>query len=277
MIKQALSEFREIASSSRTSAVNGKKRSSVVASDEYAKDGKGVKLREADTNKTLPVLSIEKTAKQDDLQPGDILLMSSMQVPGFLNSMVRAGSTATQGGLNHAAVYVGNGKIVEGRVNRGVRELGLRKGTRGLSYTVVRPNLPRRVRSKAARVAKSQVGKEYSTGDLAVTGALLGLLPDTFRSRLLKSNDDSIDTDTAMQCAALIAGSYQKAGKNITGTSYKYVAPVDLLSKTNSTVVKMRKIRGDRTQGTPFSFTASAQRAKEKLQGFMSKQRLRDV
>ena len=243
-----------------------------MLSDASVKNGKGVRVTTADTNKTKPVTVLEKLAKKSkELEPGDILLMSSMKVPGTINSMIRAGSTATQAGLNHAAVYVGNGKIVEGRINRGITELDLKRGTKNLSYTVVRPNLPRRIRKRAASIAKKQVGKEYSSKDLVQTGALLGLVPDSLRSKLLSPSEETIDDANTMQCAALIAGAYQKAGKNITGTSFKYVAPVDLLSKTDSVIVKMKKAKNDITQGTPFSFTSSAEKAKEKLDKFMSK------
>lgn len=272
MIKSALSEIREMSSSSEEEIVNGKRKAAAISSDAYTKNGKGVKITTADTNKTKPISVLEKLAKQtEELEPGDILLMSSMKIPGTINRIIRAGSTATQAGLNHAAVYVGNGKIVEGRANRGIKELSLTKGTKGLSYTVVRPNLPRRVRNRAASIAKKQVGKEYSSKDLVQTGALLGLVPDSLRTKLLSPDTESIDDANAMQCAALIAGSYQKAGKNITGTSFKYVAPVDLLSKTDSSIVKMKKAKNDLTQGTPFSFTASAEKAKEKLNTYMSK------
>ena len=272
MLKQALSDFRESSSSSMvSSSVNGKKDVATLESKEQKVNGKGLRITIADTNKTKPVVMAEKTGSTE-LEPGDILLMSSMKVPGTINKLVRAGSTATQGGLNHAAIYTGKGNIVEGRINRGVTELSLDRGTKGLSYTVVRPNLPKKVRNNAARVAREQIGKKYNDGDLLRTGALLGLVPDRLRASVVgETNTTSIDKLDSMQCAALIAGAYQKAGKQITNLNYRYVAPVDLLSKTDSTIIKMKKQRGDVTQGTPSTFTASAREAKNKLNAYMSK------
>ena len=269
-IKKALTEIRESSSSESSEVINGKKKSAIVASDSYKKNGKGARVTVADTNKTKPLTILEKIAKKEKLEKGDILLVSS-RVSNPIGGIFTAGSTAAQGGLNHAAMYVGNGNIIEGRIGEGVTKKKLSAGTKGLSYTVVRPNLPRRVRRKAARVAKKQLGKEYSSSDVLYTGAYLGLVPDGLRSKLLKSGKEDIENTVAMQCAALIAGSYAKAGKNITGTDFRYVAPVDLLSKTDSTIIKMKKAKGDTTQGTPFTFTASAEKAKEKIKEFMNK------
>lgn len=270
MISKSLQSFR---SSSRHIDSDGNDRSATMASEEAKKNGKGLKLTVLDTSETNPIIHVEKTAKKSSkLEPGDIILASSIKVPGVMPTAVRRGSTATQGGLNHAAIYVGDNKIVEGRIGRGVKELSLLKGTRKLNYTVVRPNLSKKVRQKAAVIAKRQIGKGYSGGDLVQTGAYLGLLPDSLRERVLSSSPkEDIDDKNSMQCAALVAGSYAKAGKNLTNLDYRYVAPVDLLSKTDSTIIKMKKRKGDPVQGTPFTITASAAKAKKKLKQFMEK------
>lgn len=67
MIKQALSEYHSKSVSSSFSSVNGKNKAAISAEEERRKNGKGVRMRYKDTDRTPAVLSIEKVASDDNL------------------------------------------------------------------------------------------------------------------------------------------------------------------------------------------------------------------
>jgi len=209
---------------------------------------------------------MSKSKTNKPMQPGDILVANSIELPGALNTAVRSASSYAQGGFNHVAMYVGNGDIVESRVNRGTKQLSLKSGMRGLSYTVVRPDESKKVRSRAALEARKQVGKSYSASDMLRSGAYLGILPKSLRHKMMahgKGSPVSLKELDAVQCAALVEGSYRGAGTSVVPGDFRYVTPVDFMNYGK--IIKSKRAKGRREQGYGTILTSAGREARERF------------
>lgn len=167
------------------------------------------------------------------LQAGDVLVVSTQEREntGVADKVFRWGTKAVQGGLTHAAIYVGNDKIVEARIGEGVTVKHIKDALHGKSYVALRPKLAPSTRKDAAEFAKKQVGKPYD--DVGLAMAAVG----TF---LPKPAAELIDTGAsrdreAWVCANLVTAAYAKARLT---TLRGILAPADLRTSPKMTHVK---------------------------------------
>jgi hypothetical protein len=136
-----------------------------------------------------------------DLKPGDIILNTT---EGFVSETIRYFSNAS---YNHAAIYVGNGEVVEA-VGSGVRRIKLTEFL-GENDHIVRSmvlrnnNLTNPQRDAIANFAISKVGKPYD---------LVGVAGGVFR---LKPNNASDYKRTAYYCSQLVTAAYSSAGARL--------------------------------------------------------------
>jgi cell wall-associated NlpC family hydrolase len=139
-----------------------------------------------------------------DLKPGDIILNTT---EGFVSETIRYFSNAS---YNHAAIYVGNGEVVEA-VGSGVRKIKLTEflaeGDHIIRSMVLRDaNLTGSQREAIADFAKKQVGKPYNIATLPF--ALGKRKPD---------NANSFNRDS-YYCSQLVAAAYSSAGARLDAT-----------------------------------------------------------
>ena len=157
------------------------------------------------------------------LRKGDILVMSLQPAkdPSHIDKFFDRGTKAVQGGLTHAAMYVGNGQIVESRIGEGVKLKHVDVALKGKSFVALRPKLAPSTRRRAAKFVKAQVGKPYDQVGLIKTTVGM-FLPESVTKRL----DYSTSKDReAWVCANLITAAYDRARL----TSIKGIlAPADL-------------------------------------------------
>lgn len=167
------------------------------------------------------------------LKPGDVLVVSTQEnkSPGPVDRVFRWGTKAVQGGLTHAAIYVGDNKIVEARIGEGVTTKHIDEALRDKSFVALRPNLAPSTRKNAAEFAKRQVGKDYSNVGLAMA-AVGAFLPES----AAKAIDTNVSKDQeAWVCANLITAAYAKARLT---TLRGILAPADLRTSPKMTHVK---------------------------------------
>jgi uncharacterized protein YycO len=141
-------------------------------------------------------------------QPGDILLSKrSVKKYPFWGRVTKALGAVQGSDIQHAAIYVGDGKVVEGVIGKGIVEEYLYR---------VKATLDER--KAAAEYAKNQLGKGYSYKDFiyAAAPSLVNKKTDTLT---LKDKQDFI-------CSGLVAASYP--GKYFRGRAASTVRPVDL-------------------------------------------------
>jgi hypothetical protein len=167
------------------------------------------------------------------LKAGDVLVVSmqAAENPGSFNKVFRWGTQAVQGGLTHAAIYVGNNKIVEARLGEGVTLKHVDDALQGKSFVALRPQLAPSTRKNAAEFAKKQVGKDYDDVGLAMA-AVGALLPES-AAKLL---DTGAKRDReSWVCANLVTAAYAKARLT---TLRGILAPADLRTSPKMTHVK---------------------------------------
>lgn len=183
-----------------------------------------------------------------DLQPGDIMLLSSVpQSPEaakrsslseriFRKLVFDTASPATQGVFNHAAMYAGEGKVIES-LDNGPVVRSYDRSVRGKSYAVLRPKTSEARRKRAVREMKKMVGTPYNTFDTALGGLSL-LLPESVSkavTSVLPKNSKSYN------CSGAVAEAYRRAGaplKLVNPPSYS--PPVDLANAKNVGFVRKR-------------------------------------
>lgn len=132
-----------------------------------------------------------------DLRKGDILLNTTN---AFLSNRIKE---VTKSNYNHAAIYVGNGKVVEA-IGGGVREITLQKylGDKDIVRVMVlrNGNLSTGQQDAIASFASSKVGARYNIGGLV--GAAVDFKPRNFAS---------FDRGDYF-CSQLVAAAYSSAG-----------------------------------------------------------------
>lgn len=167
-----------------------------------------------------------------ELKPGDIVLMTPkprQEGMGFLPSLASRAFVAVskdlQGDKTHSAIYVGNGEVVEARMESGITKKKLTDALQGIQATVVRPIASAKERSAAARRAL-QMHREGVRYDLAGLGrALVQELGIPTREK--KKLD-------AVTCSTLISNSYTKP---LVDKPKDSVMPADFLRTDKTTVV----------------------------------------
>jgi hypothetical protein len=149
-------------------------------------------------NRADPLFNDHRTyVGLQDLRKGDILLNTTNAA---LSNMIR---DVTNSNYNHAAIYVGNGKVVEA-VGKGVREVTLKEflGDKDIVRVMVlrNGNLSTDQQDAVASFARSKVGARYNVGGLL--GGAVNFKPHNFTSF------DRAD----YFCSQLVAAAYSSAG-----------------------------------------------------------------
>jgi uncharacterized protein YycO len=181
-----------------------------------------------------------------DIQAGDIIVTSPLTATGSQPSLLDRLSKKVQGGFTHALMASGDNHVIDVRPELGgVRKRPLAASLRNLDYVVLRPNAPKLLRNRAARVMTGHVGTPYSMQRAALTAAHL-TLPSSVTRVLEKVVPHDITKDRGVQCAGAVTGSYSKAGLEL-HPGKSLTAPVDLLAHPDLKVVHTR-IRSGQAQ-----------------------------
>jgi hypothetical protein len=149
-------------------------------------------------NRADPLFNDHRTyVGMKDLRKGDILLNTTNA------ALSNAIKDVTKSNYNHAAIYVGNGKVVEA-VGKGVREITLKEflGDKDIVRVMVlrNGNLTANQQDAVASFAKSKVGAKYNVGGLI--GAAVKYKPHNF------AYFDRAD----YFCSQLVAAAFSSAG-----------------------------------------------------------------
>lgn len=163
------------------------------------------------------------------LKPGDILFTAPhrKRSGGFMGKVFKPLSRKIQGtDFGHTAMYVGDGKIVDTRIEREAKAEPLDKLIRKNNVVAVRPKgVTPTERKKAVEYAKSAIGTPYSKRALlrAATpfqGKFKGKGPEKSKS---------------LMCSGLAANAYSK--RKFAPVSRKYIRPSQILSSKQVTPV----------------------------------------
>lgn len=158
------------------------------------------------------------------LKPGDILFSSPdrSKEKGFLVKMFKPLSRFVQKtDYGHAAIYAGNGQIIESRLGDGIMKKHITKMTGSNNVVAVRVNATPEERKAALEYAHSQIGKPYNTGKV-----LRAATP--FRGH--RSGDGPEHADRFI-CSALVANAYAK--KHFSDKSRLMVRPSEILQSSH--------------------------------------------
>ena len=125
-----------------------------------------------------------------------------------------------QGSHAHSGIYVGDGEIVEARIEDGVQKRTLPAALENIqSAIIVRPKTDKTTRQKAADFALSRVGRPYdSLAFLSAQGTSL-LIPDDMAKKLLSRKNNPEDADKFI-CGNLVSASYAANGFSPKGDKY---------------------------------------------------------
>lgn len=184
------------------------------------------------------------------LQTGDVLVITTGPIPEGVSTPVRQGhkafralTRAAQGATTHAAMYVGNGEIVEARIGEGVLKRPMKEALKGLKAVAFRPPATKKSRKFAADFASTQVGKPYDGVALLMAGTKV-VAPEMISNRIVTERDLPDDVE-AFTCSNLISAAYAAAGEPISEVKkWHVVSPVDLRYSG------MKKVRTINTKGS---------------------------
>lgn len=181
-----------------------------------------------------------------DLRPGDIILTSTATLRSAAIQLM------TFAPVSHAAVYVGNGQVVEA-VGSGVRVRSLRTllEEEALALALRYPDLTAQQGQSVRSVALKKVGRSFNYVGVAahVPFAInrrlceLPLLPAAVRDVCLRGLGGlhHIATgDRALFCSQLVLQSYQQAGVPITDADSRLISPADILHMREGDVPSVR-------------------------------------
>lgn len=155
------------------------------------------------------------------LKPGDVLFTAPDRErdKGVLGKIFKPLSRMVQKtDYGHAAIYAGDGQIIESRIGEGVRKKHISKMTGSNNVVAGRVNASTAERKAALDYAHSQLGKDYSMGQLVRAG-----LP-IFRG---KRRGDAPEESNKLFCSALIANAY--ANKHFSDKSRLATRPVEIM------------------------------------------------
>ena len=181
-----------------------------------------------------------------DLRPGDIILTSTA-------TLTSAGiRLMTFAPVSHAAVYVGNGRVVEA-VGSGVQVRSLRRllEEEGLALALRYPDLTAQQAQSVRSVALEKVGRSFNYVGVAVHVPFsinrrlceLPLLPAVVRDvclRGLGGMHHLVTSKRALFCSQLVLQSYRQAGVPITDADPRLISPADILHMREGDVSSFR-------------------------------------
>ena len=191
--------------------------------------------------------SAEADAEHKGLAPGDIIVMSMRKKPDdepAAASVFRQATVAGQGGLTHAAIYVGGGKVVEAR-EQGVMLQPAEVSLAEKSYVALRPRVSMKERRAAAQYAKEQVGKPFDMPGLGRI-AVSFVLPGKLRARWDQHVSGSADAEKRFTCSRLVDAAYGKAALTelhgtVAPSDFRAAKTVDLVKRVVRTESDMRR------------------------------------
>lgn len=180
------------------------------------------------------------------LQPGDILLSS---MPGLASAGIQLMTFAP---ISHAAVYVGDGQVVEA-VRSGVRVRSIEEAL--AEETVVlalrHPDLSaeqaRRIRNYALK--KSGAGFNFAGVTLHIPFSItrraceLPLVPSAVRDACIRSMGvihQVAASENQLFCSQLVLQAYRHAGVPITDADSRLISPADILHMREGDVSSVR-------------------------------------
>ncbi len=170
-----------------------------------------------------------------DLRPGDIILTSTA-------SLRSAGiQLLTFAPVSHAAVYVGNGQVVEA-VGSGVRVRTVRKllEEESLALALRYPDLSPLQADSVRAVALEKVGRSFNYVGVAMHVPFtfnrklceLPIIPAAVRDACIRSVGGVhhlVTSKRALFCSQLVLQSYRQAGVPITDADPRLISPADIL------------------------------------------------
>jgi uncharacterized protein YycO len=188
----------------------------------------------------------EAALGQDALEPGDIILTSA---PTLRSVGIRL---FTLSPVSHAALYVGEGRIVEA-LGSGVHERPLDGLLREENVAIVLryPDLSRDHQLEILDYAQQKTGAGFSyfgaTLHLPFSFARrvceLPLVPGAVRDACLRAFgvlNYVAATDNQLFCSQLVMQAYQRAGAPITDADARLISPADILHMREGDVPSVR-------------------------------------
>ena len=170
-----------------------------------------------------------------DLRPGDIILTST---PTLTSAGIRLMTFAP---VSHAAVYIGNGRVVEA-VGSGVRvrTLGKLLEEESVALALRHPDLTAQQAQDVRAVALEKVGRHFNYVGVAVHLPFsinrrlceLPLMPSAVRDLCIRGVGGVhhlVTSKRALFCSQLVLQSYRQAGVPITDADPRLISPADIL------------------------------------------------
>lgn len=146
----------------------------------------------------------DKTTTPSALRPGDILLTSPRKRDGWVDRVYGELSRRVQGTrYGHAALYVGDGRVIDARMVHGVKERALSSVLRNNDVVAVTPNVTERQRERAIDYARRTLGTRYSFATLMRAG-----LPGRGERSRLTARERLQRATSAGICSGLVANAY---------------------------------------------------------------------
>ena len=185
----------------------------------------------------------------DALQPGDILLTS---MPGFSAAAIELMTVAP---VSHAAVYIGNGRVVEA-VRAGVQERSVDQVMAEESVALVLryPDLTETQIRQIREYVRQKIGAGFSFVGITLqipytVGRRVCELPlviEVLRDaciRTMGALSHLASTEDRLFCSQLVLQAYQHAGVPLTEADPRIISPADILHMREGDVpsVKIRR------------------------------------
>jgi len=181
-----------------------------------------------------------------DLRPGDIILTSEATLR---SAGIRLMTFAP---VSHAAVYVGNGQVVEA-IGSGVRVRTLRKllEEESIALALRYPELTDLQAKSVRTVALEKVGRNFNYVGMAMYVPFtinrrlceLPMMPATARNWCLRGIGGVhhlVTSKRALFCSQLVLQSYRQAGVPITDADPRLISPADILHMREGDVPSFR-------------------------------------
>jgi uncharacterized protein YycO len=188
----------------------------------------------------------EAPLSQETLEPGDIILTSAATLRSVGIRLFTLSS------VSHAALYVGDGRIVEA-LGSGVHERPLDGLLREENVALVLryPGLTRDQQLEILNYALQKTGSRFSFfgATLHIPFAFtrrvceLPLLPGTVRDACLRSVgvlSYAAATESQLFCSQLVMQAYQRAGVQVTDADPRLLTPADILHMREGDVPSVR-------------------------------------
>jgi len=161
----------------------------------------------------------------DKIKRGDLIFVRTSNFSGKIIRFV------TNSEINHVAIYLGAGKVIESQLNHGVRYYDLKNYAENSKYVVYYgslKNIPSKQIESAIKNAENLLNSPYDLlGQIGVLFKIiimrlgLGWLVK-FYGRNITQNDK------AYWCSELVASCFEKVGIRLTQVDQRYATPEDL-------------------------------------------------